>query len=224
LQANAERFPSASVIKVPILLAWLHLERAGLLNRSELADLDSLPQVQGAGISYLMEARRLPYHDLLLMMIALSDNLCTNLVIERIGLARLNNVLHEDLRLPGCEVQRKLMDFEARRQGLENWITASDAVRLFELVQALPADDLTFVEQLLEANCDDAQLKRCLPRDEVTFYHKTGSIPGVLNDWGYTRQAELFLFTSGVQDEPPVFEVFGQVGQLLADEQPPSGG
>ena len=34
--ANAEQFFSASMIKVPILLAWLQLERAGEVHRDEL--------------------------------------------------------------------------------------------------------------------------------------------------------------------------------------------
>ena len=89
LIANAGRFRSASMIKVPILLAWLELERAGLVSGAEDCDLDAEPQVQGAGFSWLMRARRQPYDDLLLMMIALSDNLATNLVIRRAGLERL---------------------------------------------------------------------------------------------------------------------------------------
>ncbi len=44
-QANHERFSSASIIKVPILLAWLVLERAGEVSRDELCDLDAEPQV-----------------------------------------------------------------------------------------------------------------------------------------------------------------------------------
>ena len=59
--------------------------------------------------------RRLPFADVLLLMIALSDNLCTNLVIRRIGIARLNRVFREELGLlNGTRLERKLMDYAAR--------------------------------------------------------------------------------------------------------------
>ena len=89
LRHNCDRFLSASIIKVPILFAWAHLQRAGAVSLSETCDLDAEPPVEGAGLSWMLHQRTLPYHDVLLLMIALSDNLCTNLVIRRVGLERL---------------------------------------------------------------------------------------------------------------------------------------
>lgn len=213
--ANHVRFHSASLIKVPILLAWLLLERKGEVSRSELCDLDAEPQVQGAGFSWLLGARSLPYHDILLMMIAISDNLCTNLVIQRIGLERLDQVIRTDLGLDGCRLQRKLFDYEARARGLDNWITAEDCVQLYERIDQLDAHERAWVDSLLEVNQDDALLKRCIPRDTTPFFHKTGSIPGVLHDWGFTRACRIFLLTQSVADEPGAFDIFGELGKLM---------
>ncbi len=124
--ANAEIFPAASIIKLPILLAWVLLERRGELSRFETCSLDSQPQVQGAGFSWLLAARRLPYQDVLLLMMAVSDNLCANLVIERIGIPRLNQVFQREFQFRETRLERKLMDYEARARGLENWISAGD--------------------------------------------------------------------------------------------------
>jgi beta-lactamase class A len=218
-QANQDRFPSASLIKVPILLAWLALERLGEVDRAELCDLDAEPQVEGAGFSWLLRARSLPYQDVLLMMIALSDNLCTNLVIRRAGLDRLNQVFNDRLGLPGAVLQRRLMDFEARSRGLDNWITPADCIHLFELIAGLSAKDRAWVESMLGA-CQNTQLlPRGIPVDTLTgvrtFYHKTGSFPGVLHDWGYTNRARIFLLTQNVSDYEPVYRVFEQLGMLL---------
>jgi len=215
--SNCQRFRSASIIKVPILLAWAWLERQDQVDRGELCDLDGEPQVQGAGFAWQMKARRLPYHDILLMMIATSDNLCANLIIQRIGLARLQSVIRDELNLPGAELQRKLMDYEARSRGLDNFISPDALVRCFELVQNLPAAQKTWVEVMLLANTDAALLKREHPRDTLDFYHKSGSMEGVLHDWGYTRSKRIFLLTEGVVSEPPVFNVFGQLGRLLLE-------
>jgi len=213
--ANHVRFHSASLIKVPILLAWLRLEQTGEVSRSEICDLDAEPQVQGAGFSWMLKARRIPFADALLLMIAVSDNLCTNAVIQRVGLQRLNQVIRGDLGLDGCQLQRKLFDYEARARGLDNWISAEDCVLLYDLIEQLPPAERTWLDSLLEANQDDALLKRCIPRDTLSFFHKTGSIPGVLHDWGYTRACRIFLLTQSVTAEPPVFEVFGELGRLI---------
>lgn len=213
LEANCDRFSAASLIKVPILLAWLHLERAGEVSRSEWCNLDEEPQVQGAGFAWAMTTRRLTYHDVLLMMITTSDNLCTNLVICRLGIERLNRVF-ATLGLKGTVLQRKLMDFEARARGLDNWISANDCIRLFDLVRALPPIERQWVDQVLSLNQDDRLLKRNFNPDAVAFCHKTGSIPGVLHDWGYTSQAEVFLLMQGITNERAALELFGWAGEL----------
>jgi beta-lactamase class A len=215
-RANCDRFRSASIIKVPILLAWLHLERAGLVSREELCDLDAEEQVQGAGLSWLLQTRRLPYADILLLMIALSDNLCTNLVIRRCGLERLQQIFENTLRLPGTRLERKLMDYAARAHGLDNWITPADCERLFDCIIELPADERAFVEHMLAVNQDDILFKRSLPRDTLTFFHKTGSLNGLLHDWGYTHSCRIFLLTENVSSEPEAMEVFGEVGKELS--------
>ncbi len=214
LHGNCERFPSASIIKVPILLAWAHLERQGQLDRSELCCLDDEPQVQGAGFSWLLHNRRIPYQDVLMLMISLSDNLCTNLVIRRVGLERLNAAFRQ-LGLNGVELQRKLMDYDARARGLDNWITVQDCIRLYDCIAALSPEERAWIEPMLLVNQDSSLLLRDIRRDTLDFYHKTGSIPNVLHDWGYTRNCRLFLLTARWNDEAAVNRVFGQLGQLL---------
>ncbi len=213
-QANCERFSSASIIKVPLLLTWLHLERQGLLDRGGMCDLDAEPQVQGAGFSWLLRARSIPWADVLLMMISLSDNLCTNLIIRHIGLPVIGAVFDE-LGFKGTALQRKLMDYEARDRGLDNWVSATDCIRFYELIEKLPDEQRAFTESILEVNQDDFLLKRDIPRDTVIFHHKTGSIPHVLHDWGYTRNCQIFLLTQNISDENEVFPVFGALGRLM---------
>jgi beta-lactamase class A len=217
-QWNHDRFFSASIIKVPILLAWLVLERAGVVHRDALCDLDAEPQVQGAGFSWLLRARRLPYQDVLLMMIALSDNLCTNLVIRKAGLGRLNEIIQGELGLRDTALQRKLFDYEARAQGKENWISAQDCIHMYERIEALAPDERAWVDSMLEVCHDTALLKRNIPRDTIPFFHKTGSITGVLHDWGYTDRCKIFLLTQDVQDEPAAFEIFGSMGAWMMVE------
>lgn len=212
---NQDTFKSASLIKVPILLSWLLLEKEGGVNRSEICDLESEPLVTGAGFAFKFQQRKLPFADVLLMMIATSDNLCTNLVIKRIGLERLERLFKEGLGLQKSVCQRKLMDYEARSKGLDNWVNADECIQLFQLIKRLDVVDRRWVDSLLHSCQDSALLARNLPRDTVDFYHKTGSMEMTLLDWGYTNDAEIFLLTNDVQEEPPVFELFGALGEHL---------
>jgi beta-lactamase class A len=215
LKSNASCFVSASLIKVPLLLAWLMLEREGQVSREEMCCLDDEPQVEGAGFSWLLRTRQLPYDDVLLLMMSLSDNLCTNLVIRKVGLERANQVFTDALGLQDARLQRKMMDLEARAQGRDNWISAQDCVRLYEFIDRLPAHERRWIEQKMQTCMDEALLLREVPRDQVVFYHKTGSLSGIFHDWGYTREHKMFLLTQGVSDELAAFAVFGRLGRLL---------
>ena len=111
---TVEHFPSASLIKLPMLLAWLILEDEGAVSSDELCDLDAETQVEGAGLSWLLRQRQLPYRDVLLLMIALSDNLCANLVMRRAGVERLNALFRDALGLEHTRLERRFMDYAAR--------------------------------------------------------------------------------------------------------------
>jgi len=220
LLKNRDLFLSASIIKVPILFAWTYLERIGRANRDELCELDLEPQVQGAGLSWLLQTRRLPYGDVLLMMTALSDNLCANLVIRRIGIERLNAIFRGPLGLPDARLERKLFDYEARGLGLDNYISAADCIQLYRLRDALSATERAWIEPILLANTDLGLWLRNVKRDTVAFYHKTGNIPGVLHDWGYTGDTDLFLLTQNVKDEGEVYDVLSRLGSKILLPRP----
>ena len=215
LLKNRDIFFSASIIKVPILFAWNYLERNGRASRDEMCELDLEPQVQGSGLSWLLQTRRLPFGDVLLLMIALSDNLCTNLVIRRIGIERLNAIFQGPLGLTDTRLERKLFDYEARKRGLDNYVSATDCIQLYRLLDALTAAERAWIEPILAVNMDLGLWLRSVERDTVTFCHKTGSIPGVLHDWGYTAEADLFLLTQNVKDEGEVYELMGKLGPKL---------
>ena len=212
---NRDMFLSASVIKVPILFAWAYLERSGRASRDEICELDLEPQVQGAGLSWLLQTRRLPFGDVLLLMVALSDNLCTNLVIRRIGMERLNAIFRGPLGLPDARIERRLFDYDARARGLDNYVSAADCVQIYRLRDELTGAERAWIEPMLLANADLGLWLRSVERDVVDFYHKTGSVAGVLHDWGYTRDTDLFLLTQNVQDEDEVYELMSRLGPKL---------
>src|SRR6266851_4870534 len=62
---------------------------------------------------------RLTLRDLATMMVAVSDNSATNVLIDRVGFDNVNAML-EGLGLHGTRLRRKMMDLKAASEGREN--------------------------------------------------------------------------------------------------------
>src|SRR5688572_15387776 len=91
LRADA-RLPSASVIKVPILVALMARIAEGdasLDDRVVLRDADKVP---GSGVaSMLHEGIELTVEDLAHLMITVSDNTASNMLIDLLGCDYINS-------------------------------------------------------------------------------------------------------------------------------------
>ena len=85
------RFPTASTIKTAVMIeAWQQVADGGLSMDTPLTLRDA-DKVGGAGVLRgLHDGLALTVADLIHLMIVLSDNTATNLLIERIGTARVN--------------------------------------------------------------------------------------------------------------------------------------
>ena len=89
-----ERFPTASAIKTAVMVeAWQQIAD-GRLSLDTLVRLREADKVGGAGIlSRMHDGLDVTVGDLLHLMVALSDNTATNMLIARVGTARVNDRL-----------------------------------------------------------------------------------------------------------------------------------
>jgi beta-lactamase class A len=126
-----EVFAQASAIKIPIL--WeLHRQAArGDLLLEETVAVDPSNGAGGCGIlqNFSPGASRMALADLGVAMIVLSDNVATNLLIDRLGFDAVNGLLDE-MGARATRLRRKMIDFQARQAGRENTSTPAEAVRL----------------------------------------------------------------------------------------------
>jgi beta-lactamase class A len=214
-QPREHRFLTASVIKVPILYAWTLLERKGLVSSDAICDFADEPVVKGAGFSYLFRTRKLAYNDVLTMMIATSDNFCTNLIIQKLGMESINRIFKEDLQLKDTHLGRKMMNAPDRLHDRDNWTTAEDMIHYFDLFETFSKDEKEFISQKLLV-CESSKLfLRNIPGDSLDFFHKSGGLSNVINEWGFTDDRKIFLLTNEMKDHKKVFECFGKLGEGL---------
>ena len=91
-----EPFEAASVIKLPILVETFRQIEAGLAQENEpfpIRQEDKLPSC--GALNYLHTGLTVTLMDLATLMIILSDNTATNLLIRRLGMDNINSTIRE---------------------------------------------------------------------------------------------------------------------------------
>jgi beta-lactamase class A len=108
-------FVAASVIKLPLLVLALARSERGELDLAERVPVLADDVAGGSGVLLDLDAGLAPtWRDLLTLMIIVSDNTATNLVLARLGVGAVNDDL-EALGMPGTRVAGPLQVDEARR-------------------------------------------------------------------------------------------------------------
>ena len=87
IAVNADvRFPTASGIKTAVMVEAFHQMAGGRLRKDRLLALVESEKVGGSGVLHSLRAgARFSVGDLLFLMIALSDNTATNMLVDTIG-------------------------------------------------------------------------------------------------------------------------------------------
>lgn len=130
-----EVFPQASSIKIAILLEVFKRAEEGTLKLDERIVLTPDKKVAGSGVLYYLgdPALGLSIKDICVLMVVLSDNTATNLLIDRVGMEAVNKRL-DALGLPATRLKRRMMDLNAAAEGRENVSTPRDMMTLLEKI------------------------------------------------------------------------------------------
>jgi beta-lactamase class A len=125
-------FPAASTIKLAILYELYRQVDAGAIRLDETAALDPRHVVGGTGVLFRLGTPVLSMRDYATLMIVLSDNTATNVVIDRVGMDDVNSTVGR-LGLKRTRIRRRMMDLDAARRGEENLTSPGDLARILEV-------------------------------------------------------------------------------------------
>lgn len=202
-----EVMPQASSIKITVL-ADLYLQtQQGKLKLTDEYVVRKEDMVSGSDIMLGLTpgVTRVTLRDLATMMIAVSDNSATNVLIDRAGMDNVNSML-ESLGLHATRLRRKMMDLKAAGEGRENVSTPREMMTLLEsiyrgkLLNKEMTDDFF---KVLSTHKDSALLQG-LP-DDVVAASKPGELEAVRNDSGIVfvknRPYVLCVMTAYLKDE-----------------------
>ena len=181
-----EVFAQASSIKITVL-ANLYLQaQQGKLKLTDLYTVQTSDLVPDSDIMNGLTpgVTRITLRDLATMMVAVSDNSATNVLIDRVGMDNVNTML-DSLSLAHTRLRRKMMDLDAAKQGRENISTPREMMTLLEDIyreKLLNRESTADFFKVLSTN-KDSWIPRELPAD-VKIANKPGSLEAVRNDSG----------------------------------------
>lgn len=233
-------FPSASVIKIPMLALLLKDVEEGRVDWNAPRDISPVNRVGGTGILCELEKDYRPTVETLAkLMIVLSDNIATNEIMDIVEIDRVNAFCRE-MGLPNTRLMRKMLDFEAIRQGKNNYMCAGETGRLLVRIAkgefVNPQVSQTIVSIMEHQQCRNKlpallpavpsyapeEDKKHLKPDTVLVANKTGELFGIQHDVGiFTlpggRRYVIAAFTGELEDDAQGIFTIEKISRAVYD-------
>ncbi|MCO7125707.1 class A beta-lactamase-related serine hydrolase [Sporolactobacillus shoreicorticis] len=213
---------SASLIKLPILF---YAFKNPHLNPSQLQQtvrFDEEQIVGGSGVLQLLSGREWMVKDLLGLMISVSDNTATNLIMDFFGIDQIQKWV-ADQGLTETKIERKMMDEDAQRKGRTNRISAHDAnsvIRhIFSKTDPFP-DEVKFwmLHQQFRDKLPGLFDEKTQP---VSVYNKTGEMEEIDHDAAYFtcngHSMAVTVMTSGIKNRQKALMAIQNIGDAIAN-------
>lgn len=208
---GATVFPQGSAIKIPLLVELFRRAEAKELSLTERLTLTAADRTGGSSLlqHFSDGGSAFSLHDLAVPMVVLSDNTATNMLIDKVGMDRVNATMAA-MGLPNTKLQRKMIRPQDQAAGRENVSTPREAVELMVKLSRcdvpLTAASCAEVLRLLELPKGGA-FRQPIPA-AVPVAWKPGSLDGVSTAWGLVR----------LEGAPYAIAVMVTYGDAEADE------
>ena len=199
-----EPWSAASVIKIPIMIEIFHQIDAGQRSLGDIHAIKPDEKTPGSGVLlHMHDGLEVTLNDLLYLMISISDNTATNLLIDYAGIDQVNQRMR-GWGMNGTTLNRKMQGRPAEPGQKENWIVPSECSQMLRMIldgDAASADSCVAMTELLQTQQNRNRLARPLTEehDHIEFGSKTGTIKGVCNDAGFFMVGEQALILSVMQ-------------------------
>jgi len=236
LVAPDVRMHAASTMKVPVMIQ-LFLDRdAGILSLDDSLEVTTTfssivdgspyaltPESDSDSTLYGLQGSLMGYRDLIELMITVSSNLATNILIQQADPERVTATMR-GLGADSIQVLRGVEDGPAFAAGLSNTTTARD---LGVIMSGLGRGEVGSPEsgaEMLEIMFRQAfrtKIPALLP-EGTRVAHKTGSITGISHDSGIVYPAgaspyALVVLTRGLTDGNAAEDLTARISRLVYD-------
>jgi beta-lactamase class A len=188
-------FPTASMIKIAILLELFRQKEAGRLALSEMRAIGTADKTAGSGLLENMgDEVTLSLHDIAVLMNAISDNTATNVLIDRLGIEDINTAMRE-AGMSNTRLIRKIVFTSGRKLKYPFFATGTprdfmvlmDGLYHRKLLNKLNTEAMLTIMRVQKNMGNLTRLMSFNPweNDKQSWVaSKTGSITGVRNETG----------------------------------------
>src|SRR5215467_10650375 len=188
-----ELFHAASTMKTPVLIELYKQSAAGRISLSDSIviknEFRSIVDSSSFSLNasddcetdlYKHVGEKRAIKDLVYLMITVSSNMSTNLLIQLVGANNVTQTMR-DLGAKDIRVLRGVEDDKAYKQGMNNMVTAYDLMLIFEKIangEAVSKEASADMIKILSDQKFNEVIPAKLPSD-VKVAHKTGSFTSV---------------------------------------------
>jgi beta-lactamase class A len=207
---ETEVFPAASVVKLPLLLDALQRVERGELDLARRYVVRAENRASGSGVLKVCDGGLEPtLRDLLTLMIVVSDNTATNMVLDILGDLDAINARFAAMGLETTRVVGKLqvpweLKTEAQRQGRNAELTPQEMLDLLERLwnnKILRPETREIALEILGKQQFTEMIGRHLP-ESTKVATKSGQITGVRNDAGFVLTERPYALAIASRDCP----------------------
>jgi beta-lactamase class A len=211
-------FHAASTMKIPVMIELFHQVRLGKLKLDDTLPIKNefYSLVDGSKFTldpkddsetdlYKAVGQTRTLSQLCELMITVSSNLATNLVIQNLGVESIRATVHA-LRADGMNVLRGVEDNKAFEKGLNNTTNAQGLAMLLEAIaegQAVDADASRQMVEILERQKFNEGIPAGVPAG-VQVAHKTGELARLHHDAAIVYAKRPFVLVILVRGMPDI--------------------
>ena len=214
---------SASMIKLLILAELMKKISENKFSLSDTIMIANSMKTGGDGVlKELNTGHHFTLKELATLMIIVSDNQATNILIDFLGMENINQ-LGKELRLKKTFLGRKMMDIEARKNGYDNYTCADDISSLLKLIyqeKLINEEASQLMLDILLRQQQGERLQRYLPSD-IKIAHKCGDLDNLENDggiiWTGNKAYILVVLTSGMPNLQ-CKQTIGKISKFVYDK------
>ncbi|WP_338992990.1 serine hydrolase [Fusobacterium vincentii] len=214
---------SASMIKLLILAELMKKIFENKFSFSDTVMMANFMKIGGDGVlKELNTGHHFTLKELATLMIIVSDNQATNILIDFLGMENINQ-LGKELDLKETFLGRKMMDAEARKKGYDNYTCADDISLLLKLIyqeKLINKEASQLMLDILLRQQQGERLQRYLPSD-IKIAHKCGDLDNLENDggiiWLGDRAYILVVLTNGMPNLQ-CKQTIGKISKFVYDK------
>ncbi len=177
----------------------------GRFRLTDKLEVSSAHQVGGSGVLKELgdSTSELAIGDLAVLMVLVSDNTATNILIDLVGMENVNRTM-QSLGLEKTRLRRRMIDQAASLRGDENTSTPAEAARIMEMLyegEFLGRDESDAILSILRKR-KSGGVNSVLPGN-IPVPFKPGGIAGVSTEWAIVKfQACYRLLGAGAGSYP----------------------